>query len=184
MPTRLDKDAISDHLIASRHDPPSMSARKRTASCRRGIRDPPPVTQMPGILTVARRRRGCSVGPSAACSSTRRGLCGHTGKTPSILAAWIFRSARSQCPYMSVVTLSDECPRWRDSQVTWAPLSSARFANVCLKLWNVRFSSVGPARGISAAAMAGYRCRRSRLVGERNGWPFMPGKTGRSIEQP
>ena len=64
-----------------------------------------------------------------------------------------------------------------------APVSSARFAKVCLKLWNVLFSSVRPARGISAAAIAGYRCRRSTTVGERNGWPFMPGKTRPSIEQ-
>ena len=52
---------------------------------------------------------------------------------------------------MSVVTFNDEWPRWRESQVIWAPLSRARLANVCRKLWNVRFSCVGPTRLISAA---------------------------------
>ena len=61
---------------------------------------------------------------------------------------------------MSVVTLSEEWPRCRESQVICAPFSSARFAKVCLKLWNVLFSRVGPTRGIpgmvhSSAARAG-----------------------------
>lgn len=44
---------------------------------------------------------------------------------------------------MSVVTLSEEWPRWRESQVIWAPFSSARLAKVWRKLWKVRFSWVG-----------------------------------------
>jgi hypothetical protein len=47
---------------------------------------------------------------------------------------------------MSVVTLSEEWPRCRESQVICAPLSRARLAKVCRKLWKVRFSSVGPTR--------------------------------------
>ena len=45
----------------------------------------------------------------------------------------------------------------------WAPLSSARLANVCRKLWNVRFSCVGPTRGI-----AGARHRRIELAAEQD----------------
>jgi hypothetical protein len=38
---------------------------------------------------------------------------------------------------MSVVTFSDECPRWRESQVIRRPFSSASFAYVCRSEWKV-----------------------------------------------
>src|SRR5207245_11058859 len=68
---------------------------------------------------------------------------------------------------MSVVTFSDEWPRWRESHVI-AHRSQAGVLRTCgASSGTSAFSCVGPSRGIPAAAIAGYRLRRSTIVGER-----------------
>jgi hypothetical protein len=69
---------------------------------------------------LSRSSRG---GPSCLWRPVRRrvrleyGTFAQTGNAPSNFAAWILRSARSQWPYVSVVTLSEEWPRCRESHV-------------------------------------------------------------------